>query len=274
MVKRIGFWDIVKILFLISVAIVMILPFYWVVISSFKSNSDIYGHPFSPPKSFSFDSFSRAWNNALIGHSMANSLLYSSIAVLLVVVFSAMVGYVLTILRPSRMLSLYFSIGLLVPIHAMIIPLNYIFRFFHMVNSIPGIIVAYTVSNISLSVFLFVAVMRNIPRELLDASKIDGCSNRQVFWSVVLPLSRSGVATVGTFAFINCWNDLLLGLVLLTKRNLETVNVAVSNLKASFSDDYSVLAAGITCMIVPSVIIYFIFQEQIISGMTSGAVKG
>ncbi len=252
----------------------MLIPFYWVIISSFKSNNDIYGHPFLLPRAFSFCSFSKAWNNALIGQSMANSLLYSSISVVMIIILSAMVAYVLVHVHPNKSLSLYFSFGLLIPIHAMIIPLNVLYRFMHIVNTRLGLIIAYTVSNLSLSIFLFVAVMIEIPKDLLNAATIDGCDSYQIFWKIVLPLSRPGVATVGTFAFINCWNDLLLGMVFMTKKELETVNVAVSNLKASFSDDYSVLAAGMTCMIIPSIVVYILFQDQIIKGMTSGAIKG
>jgi raffinose/stachyose/melibiose transport system permease protein len=264
----------IKIFFLTFVALTMILPFYWVFMSSFKNNIDIFGKPFSLPKSISFENYFQAWYNARIGFSMLNSLFYSGISIAIIVIISAMVSYVLVHVRPNRILYAYFSFGLLIPIHAVIIPLNVILRQMYFANTRAGLVIAYIVSNLSFSIFLLTAVMRSIPKDLIDASSIDGCTGNQVFINIILPLSKAGIASIGTFAFINCWNDLLLGMVLANSRNLQTINVAVTNLRASFSDSYSVLAAGITCMYIPSVIIYTIFQEQIMKGMISGAIKG
>lgn len=274
MVKKKSWLSIIKSIILLFIAGSMLVPFYWVVISSFKSNSDIFGHPFRLPTSLSFDSFTKAWINASIGGSMLNSLLYSTVSIIFIMLFSAMVAYILTHVRPNKYLNTYFAFGLLIPIHAVIIPLNIVLRSINVDNTRIGLVIAYVVSNLPLSIFLLIANMRSIPKDLVNAATIDGCNGYQTFWRVILPLSTSGLATVATFAFINCWNDLLLGMVLVTKRELQTVNVAVSNLRASFSDNYNILTAGITCMFVPSVIVYFLFQEQVIKGMTSGAIKG
>jgi raffinose/stachyose/melibiose transport system permease protein len=264
----------IKLVFLVLVAFTMLFPFYWVTISSFKSNNDIFGNPLGLPTSLSLDAVATAWNNARMGFSMLNSLFYCSASIVLIMLLSAMVSFVLAQVRPNKALYAYFSFGLLIPIHAMIIPLNVILNQLHLGHTRWGLIIAYVVLQLSLSVFLLTATMRSIPREMTDASIIDGCSGGQVFWRIILPLSRAGLATVGTLAFINSWNDLLLGMIIAPTRALQTINVAVSNLRVSFSDNYNVLAAGITCMFIPSVIIYSLFQKQIIKGLVSGAVKG
>jgi raffinose/stachyose/melibiose transport system permease protein len=265
---------VIKVAFMGVVALTMLFPFYWVTISSFKSNNDIFGHPLGFPTTFSFSAVVTAWNNARLGASMLNSLFYAASAIILIMLLSAMVSFILAQVRPNKALYAYFSFGLLIPIHAMIIPLNVVLNQLHLGHTRAGLVIAYVVLQLSLSVFLLTATMRSIPREMTDASIIDGCSGSQVFWRIILPLSRAGLATVGTLAFINCWNDLLLGMIIAPTRALQTVNVAVSNLRVSFSDNNNVLAAGITCMFIPSVIIYTLFQKQIIKGLVSGAVKG
>lgn len=264
----------IKLVFLTLIAVSMIFPFYWVVVSSFKSNNDIFSNPLSLPRSFSMDAIVTAWTNAQMAMSMLNSLFYCAAAIVAIMLFSAMVAFVLSLARPSKILYAYFSFGLLIPIHAVIIPLNIILNQVGLGRTRLGLVIAYVVLQLSLSVIMMTATMRSIPRELTDASIIDGCSSNQIFWHVAVPMSKAGLATVGTLAFISCWNDLLLGMIIAPMRELQTINVAVSNLRVSFSDSFNVLAAGITCMFIPSVIIYTLFQKQIIRGLVSGAVKG
>jgi raffinose/stachyose/melibiose transport system permease protein len=272
--RRQTLYTTLKVIFLCLVAVSMLFPFYWVTISSFKSNNDIFGRPLGLPTSFSLSAVTTAWNNARMGFSMLNSLFYCTVSIVLVMLLSAMVSFILAQVRPNKALYAYFSFGLLIPIHAVIIPLNVILNQLHLGHTRWGLIIAYIVLQLSLSIFLLTATMRSIPREMTDASIIDGCTGSQVFWRIIMPLSKAGLATVGTLAFINCWNDLLLGMIIAPTRELQTINVAVSNLRVSFSDSYNVLAAGITCMFIPSVIIYTLFQKQIIKGLVSGAVKG
>jgi raffinose/stachyose/melibiose transport system permease protein len=263
-----------KIAFLSLVALSMVFPFYWIVMSSFKSNNDIFANPLGLPSSFDFGAFTTAWNNARMGMSMLNSLFYCGASIVLLIIFASMMSFVLALVRKSRAIVLYFSFGLLIPIHAVIIPLNITLNQIGLGRTRAGLIIAYFVLQLSFSIILLTATMRSTPAELIDASVMDGCTLNQVFWNVAIPMSKAGIATIGTLAFISCWNDLLLGMVIAPTRELQTVNIAVSNLRVSFSDSYNVLAAGITCMFVPSVIVYSLFQKQIIRGLVSGAIKG
>jgi|GEM_PF-1482361 len=264
----------IKMIFLILVALSMIFPFYWIVMASFKSNNDIFANPLGLPTSFRLDAFATAWNNARMGMSMLNSLIYCGASIAILIIVSSMVSFVMALVRRSKAMLLYFSFGLLIPIHAVIIPLNITLNQIGLGRTRAGLIIAYFVLQLSFSIILLTATMRSTPKELIDASVMDGCTVNQVFWHVALPMSKAGIATVGTLAFISCWNDLLLGMVIAPTRELQTVNIAVSNLRVSFSDSYNVLAAGITCMFVPSVIVYSLFQKQIIRGLVSGAIKG
>jgi raffinose/stachyose/melibiose transport system permease protein len=265
---------IVKVLFLSVLAISMLLPFYWVLISSFKSNSAIFGRPFDLPTTLDFGSFSQAFRSANIPLALINSLIYCICAIFLALLFSAMVSYVIAKIRKSKFLYMYFSFGILIPIHAIIIPLNVILNTLHIGNTRIGLILVFVVANISLSVFILTAAMRNIPDELLQAAAIDGCHGAQTFFRIALPVCKPALATAGTLAFVGCWNDFLLSLIVANNPAIRTINLAVYNLRSTFTDDYSILCAGMTTMIIPAVIVYTIFQEQIIKGMVSGAVKG
>ena len=263
-----------KVFLLVILSLSMLLPFYWVLVSSFKSNADIFGQPFMLPATYSFSAFTQAFRSANIPLAMANSLFYSFVSISIVILIASMASYVLAKIRPNKFLYIYFLFGLLIPIHAMIIPLNVTLNNLGLGNSRMGLVMAFVVANISLSVFILTASMRNLPDELLQAAQIDGCQGAQVFFKIVLPVSKAALATVGTLAFVNCWNDFLLSMIIATKPAIRPLNLAVYNLRSAFSSDYNVLTAGMTTMIIPAIIIYTLFQEQIIRGMVSGAVKG
>ena len=263
-----------KLLILAFFAFTTLVPFFWVLMSSFKTNSEIYGQPFSLPYAYQLDAFRQAWKGGGLAAALLNSLGYCACAVMLVLALSAMTAYRFAKIRPSKALYAFFSFGLLIPLHAVLIPLNVIYTQMGMVNTRAALIIAYAVSNLSMSIFILTAFMRNLPDELLQAAEIDGCSGFQAFMKVAVPLSKPALATAGMLAFVNCWNDLLLGMTICSKAKLHTISLAVFNLRASFSDDYNVLTAGITIMIIPAVLIYTLFQEQVIQGMTAGAIKG
>ncbi len=264
----------VKLIILGMFAATTLVPFFWVLMSSFKTNSEIYGQPFSLPHHYQIDAFLQAWQGGGLSRSLSNSLFYCAASVVLVLLLSSTTSYRFAKIRPNKALYAFFSFGLLIPLHAVLIPLNVIYSRLGMGNTRSALIIAYAVSNLSMSIFILTAFMRNLPDELLQAAEIDGCSGLQAFVRVAFPLSKPALATAGMLAFVNCWNDLLLGMTICSKENLRTISLAVYNLRASFSDDYNVLTAGITIMIVPAVVIYTLFQEQVIQGMTAGALKG
>jgi ABC-type glycerol-3-phosphate transport system permease component len=162
----------------------------------------------------------------------------------------------------------------MVPMQALIIPLNIVLNNFGILNTRAGLIAAFVTSNISFSIFIISAFMRGIPHELEEAASLDGCTRAQTFFWIIVPISKAALATAGTFVFINCWNDLLLSMTILQSSNLLTLNLAVYNLHGEFVTDFGEVTAGIVMLIIPAMIMYLIFQEQIIKGITSGAVKG
>ena len=263
-----------KLLIMVLFAATTIVPFYWVVVSSFKSNADIFGRPFAPPTVFLPDAFLQAWTSIDLARTFTNSMIYCLISIFLILLLGSMASYSLAKISPNKKLYAYFSFGILIPIHAVIIPLNILFNLLELGNGRTGLIIAFVVANLSLTIYIKTASIRTQPDELLQAGEIDGCGRVGSFFHIVLPVSKAALATAGTLAFVNCWNDFLLSLTITTTREIQTLNLAVFNLRSTYAKDYNILTAGITTMVVPAVIVYSVFQEQIIRGMVSGAVKG
>ena len=116
--------------------------------------------------------------------------------------------------------------------------------------------------------------MESIPKELEEAAKIDGCNRVQIFWKIILPISKSGLATVATFVLINSWNDLFLSLLIISKQSLITLNQVCYNMKAQYVADYGLISAAIIILVLPVIVLFVVFQKQVIKGMTAGSVKG
>ena len=266
----------IKLVCLSLFALTTLFPFYWVILSSFKSMSDIYGKPltWAPIAEFEFDNYSKAWYGAFIGNSLVNSIVYTLSAVAIILVTTSMVSYVISKSRYGKYMYRFFSFGIMVPLHTVIIPLNILFRRIGMGNKPIGLILAFVVSNLSFCIFIITAFMRHFPREIEEAAIIDGCNKVSLFVRIVVPICRSALATAGTLAFINCWNDLLLSMTIISKPTLNTLNYSVYNLKGQYVTDYGIITAGVVILIIPVMTAYIAFQEQIIKGMTSGAIKG
>ncbi|MBF1000587.1 MAG: carbohydrate ABC transporter permease [Lachnospiraceae bacterium] len=270
---NLGYWSPLKYLVLIFAAGLCLIPFIWVALSSVKEDGEIYSNSFGLPQVWVWKNYSDAWKGAQVALSFMNSIAYSFVAVGTLILISSMAAYILARVWKSQRMYNFFALGIMIPVHAIIIPLLMIYRRLGMVNTRPGITVAYIVSELSFSIFILVAFMQTLPRELEEAAQIDGSSRSGTFFKIILPISKPGVATIGVFAFVNSWNDLLLALVLTSSPELKTLNLACFNLRGMYVQHYGLITAGLMIMIIPVIVIYIAFQEQMVKGMTAGAVK-
>ncbi|RXZ82327.1 carbohydrate ABC transporter permease [Paenibacillaceae bacterium] len=255
-------------------ALLSVYPFLWVLLTSFKNNDELYRSPFSLPKVWRFENYLEAWSGANIGTYFSNSIVVSLGAVIALILICAMASYAVTRVKPSAAMLAYFTVGIMIPIHALIMPTVIMFREVSLVNSLWGLFLVYIAANISISIFILSGFMRGIPKELEEAAMIDGSTRTGAFFKIILPISKPGLATIATLAFLNIWNDYLYGLVLISNPKLKTLTMGISDLKGTYATQYGLLCAGFMLAIIPVMVMYFIFQEQIIKGMTAGAVKG
>ncbi len=255
-------------------ALSTLFPFYWVLVSSLKDKHQIYANPFGLPANWHWGNYADIWQTAHLSRYFWNSLFISACAVAIMLMIGAMAAYVLARREKSDWLYAYFTLGIMIPVHAILIPSFVLLKQLHLLNSHFGLILIYVVSNLSLCVFILHGFLRGIPRELEEAAAIDGYGRVRTFVSIVLPLAKPGLATVGTLGFLNCWNEYLFAYVLIGSEPSKTLTQGVMALTGQYSTDYALVCAGLVVSMLPLWLVYMLFQEQIVKGMTAGAVKG
>lgn len=265
---------IVRYIVLVFFAVVDFYPFFWVLMSSFKDNIAILADPLALPVSFDFSSYLRAWRDVKIGVNFLNSVIYSVSGVLLILLLSSMTAFVLTRVWQSKLMYGYFTLGIMIPMHAVLIPTFIIMKSLDIYNTRQGFIILITASNLSLAVFILTSFMQSIPVELDEAAYMDGCGYFKMFCKIALPMARPGLATVGTLALLNCWNEYLFAYIMLANEKIKTITQGIFALRGRYGTDYATLCAGLMIAIIPMMLFFVAFQEQVIGGMTAGAVKG
>ena len=272
--KKFKISSIFKYIVLAVFAVIDFYPFFWVLMSSFKDNIDITAAPLALPKTISFSSYIGAWTDVKIGVNFLNSVIYYVCGVFLIVLLSSMVAFVITRVLPSKLLYGYFTLGIMIPIHAILIPTFIIMKNLSIYNTRQGFIILITASNLSLAIFILTSFMQNIPIELDEAAYIDGCGYFKMFYKIAFPLAKPGLATIGTLTLLNCWNEYLFAYIMLANEKIKTITQGIFALKGRYYTDYATLCAGLMIAIIPMMAFFVIFQEQVIGGMTAGAVKG
>ncbi len=266
---------IIKYIVLLFFAAVAIFPFYWAIISSMKTNDELYANPLSLPAVFSFDNYAAAWELAKIGPYFINTMFVSLSAVALVLLLAAMAAYIMSrVLKKSTPLYIFFSIGLMIPAHTIIVPLFTIFHNIGLTNNFIGLILAFAAMQLALAIFILYAFMRDLPIALEEAAFIDGCSRIETFFRVILPLTLPGMATVGILSFLYFWNEFLIPLVLMTKSEVKMLSQGIQALNGQYVTDVGIMFAGVVIVCIPVIIAFIIFQDQVVKGMVAGAVKG
>ena len=262
---------------IIFFALYTLFPLVWLVASSLKTNYEfLAGSPFSLPKIPQWQKYVNALSVAGLGRMLLNSVIVGIIATAANVIIASMSAYCLSRFRFNGRERLYtlFTAGILVPLNALMVPYFVIINKLGLYNTYGGMILLYCAIGIPMSTFLIRGLMDSIPMELEEAAYIDGCGFYGRFFHIILPLSRTGIVTAATFEFLTCWNEFVFANLIVSSEKLRTIQVGIRYFTNQFSTDYVSMYAAIMISIIPSILGYVLFQEQIISGMTSGAVKG
>ena len=211
-----------------------------------------------------------------LGRMLLNSVFVGLAATAVNVVIASMGAYCISRFRFSGRENIFtlFTAGILVPLNALMVPYFIIINKLGLYNTYGGMILLYCAIGIPMSTFLIRGLMDSIPMELEEAAYIDGCGFFGRFFHIILPLSRTGIVTAATFEFLTCWNEFVFANLIVSSEKLRTIQVGIRYFTNQFSTDYVSMYAAIVISIVPSILGYILFQEQIIAGMTSGAVKG
>jgi multiple sugar transport system permease protein len=258
-------------------ALMVLIPVYYVLISSFKSNSEIYNQPLSLPQTWTFEKFQVVQERVNIIKAIGISLgiIVGAEAINLVLAFLAAYAIARIPSPFARPLEMIFAAGFLIPIFAVLVPTYLLAVKVGLLNNPLALVFFLSSSRLPLAVIILAARLREIPREIEESAEIDGASRLRIIFDIVFPMAISGVITVLIINFLSFWNEYLFAWILLSGNPaIRTVQMAVPLLRGEKNIDYGLVAAAVTMSLIPIALIFIFFQERIVAGSTSGAVKG
>lgn len=263
-------------IFLVLVAVLYIAPLLWVFMVSFKTNAEIFTSPFALPESFYLDNFTFAWTAGKLGVATLNSFIVCTVTLLLSMLIGSMAAFAIGRLRfkLSKFCMTFFLLGMMIPVHCVMIPLFTRFARMGLSNSLAGLILPYLTFALPTTIFIMTGFFQSMPNELIESACIDGSSIYGIFFKIALPLSRTGLFVTGLMTFVANWNELLLAMVFISDDTKKTLPVSLSKFVGPYNTNYSQMFAAIIIAIIPTIIVYCIFSNQIVDGLTAGAVKG
>jgi raffinose/stachyose/melibiose transport system permease protein len=252
------------------------IPLVWLLVSSFKTNLELQIKPFALPEVWQFANYANAMMISGLPRLFLNSIVVSTISTGLTMIVTSMAGFVFSRERfPFRqgLLNLILA-GVLVPIIALMAPYFRLTNALGIYDSLWALIFTYAAINIPISTFLLYGFMRTLPRELEEAAIMDGTGFVGRYWRIILPLTKPGMVTAGTFVFLFSWNEFIYAMLLTSRPAVRTLQLGIRFFTSQFFTDYTSMFAAIVLTMLPTIFIYIILHEQIIKGMTSGALKG
>lgn len=257
-------------------AIVNVYPIVWMAINSFKSEDEFATNQFGLPDIFVFENYVNAWNIANLGVLFKNSLFICITATIITVLIGALASYFLARFnfKMSKWILSFFIFGLLIPIHATLVPMFILMRNLGLLDTPITLLFPYIAFHLPITIFILTSFMKAFPKDIEESAIMDGAGIFRIFWSIILPMSRPALATVIILNFIYNWNEFSFALVLINDPELQTLPLGLANFAGQFTTNYGAQMAGLTMSLVPIVIFYLFLEKEIVQGMTSGAVKG
>ncbi|WP_312100410.1 carbohydrate ABC transporter permease [Lachnoclostridium sp.] len=276
MVKRLKFSNIIIYLLLSVFALLYVLPFLWMVSVSFKTNAEVFVNPFQLPKVFQWNNYYVAWNSGNLGVATLNSLIVCVITLIASMLIGSMAAFAIARMRwkLSRPAMTYFLIGMMIPVHCVLIPLFIQFSKLNLTNQLLGLILPYITFSLPMTIFIMTNFFKGMASELFEAACIDGCSIYRCFFHIALPLAKTGLFVTGLMTFVNNWNELLMAMVFISDVQKKTLPVTLTYFVGPYATNYVQMFAAIVIAIAPSILIYCCFSNQIVDGLTQGAIKG
>lgn len=259
-------------------AILVIGPFLWMIMTSFKTNQEILFSPWELPGSLQWGNFQKAWTDAHIGRYVLNSVIVIAMSLTGTLLVSSMAAYVIARFSfpGNRALFLLFMAGLMFPVFLGLVPLYFLMDDLHIKDTYIGLALVYIAYSLPFTIFFLVGFFRTLPSEVAEAAVVDGAGPYQVFFQIMLPMAKPGLIAMGIFNFLGQWNQYLLPLVLMQDdgKRMLSQGLGMLAIQQGYQSDYATLFAAMTITMVPTLIVYILFQRRLEGGLTAGALKG
>jgi raffinose/stachyose/melibiose transport system permease protein len=260
---------------LVLLATVFFFPMVWMVLSSFKSNSEIFSSPFALPTTIDLSRWAEAWEVGHLGQYALNSAIVTAVSVTAILLAGSAAAFAFSRyrFRGRGLLMALVALGLLLPLQSYFIAQSSLFTQLAITDTRLALMIPYAAMGLSLAIYLLKVYLDALPDELFEAARIDGAGDARVFRSLALPLLRPGLATVAIFAALAAWNEFLLALLYIQDDALKTIPTGLLAFSSRYVTDYSLLFSALSIVTIPMIVIYVVFNRQIVEGITAGSVK-
>ncbi|MBM6752048.1 carbohydrate ABC transporter permease [Mediterraneibacter glycyrrhizinilyticus] len=260
---------------LLVAAIIFAAPMLFTVVSSLKTKVEIFSEPFSLPDVIQWGNYVEAWTGANMSVYFLNSIIQAGATVIVLAITSSMAAYVLSRFdfKCNKFLMLFFTLGMMVPMHTVLVPVSYMISALGLKNNIPALIMIYTAFNLPFSIIVVTSFMKGVNKSLEEAALLDGASYFQIYKNVMLPMTVPAISTISIFNFLNAWNNILFPLLFINDKELKPIALGLLNFNGERGSDYGPLMAAIVITVAVPLILYLLFQEKVEGGLAAGAVK-
>lgn len=257
-------------------ALLLAIPIYYLLVSSLKSNQEIFTDPFGLPSEWIFTNYSQAWERAVLGQALVNSVIIAAAALVITLVLVVPASYGLARSRSKLAVAFerVFALGFLIPAFATLVPVLLLSIQLGLFQTREFLTLFLVATTLPLSVILLTQFMRTIPAELEESAMVDGLSRLRIMWSIYLPLSLPGIAMIIILNFLAYWNEFLFSLVLLGSRaESRTIQVALPTLIDQTKTEFGPLLAGTVITLIPVYVLYMFLNRRLEGALTAGAIK-
>lgn len=254
---------------------VFFLPLVWMIASSFKTNAQIFSHPFALPTQLDPQRWVQAWNDGNLGQYVTNSVIVSGVSVTAVLVIGSAAAFAFARMafRGRQVLMALLSLGLLLPVQSYFIAQSKVLNDLALTDTRWALIIPYTAMGLPLAVYLLTVFLAELPKEIFEAALLDGAGEVRMLVSLTLPLLRPGLAAVGVFTLLSTWNEFLLALLYISDDSLKTIPTGLLAFSSKYVTDYSMLFGALSIITLPLVVIYVVFNRQINASVAAGSLK-
>lgn len=268
-------WRTSAYIIMILFTVITVFPLLWLGYSSLKPNAEIVMHPLALPEAPSFNNYVRAWDMGRLGMALGNSLIYTCVATIgtVFLALAAAFGLAKFQFKSVKFFTWAFTVGLMLTVHAVIIPLFLLEVKTHLVNTRIGVILPYIAFDLPMSVLIALSFVRGIPDAIIESAEIDGAGYWQIFLKLIVPLSVPVIATMAILSFLQNWNEFMFVFIFTTKAALKSLPVAITQFAGRQNTEYGLQYASLVIGILPMILFYIFFHKQLVKGFGEGALK-
>ena len=262
---------------LVLFTIIQLYPLVWLLLFSLKDNIEIFGgNVIGLPHRFLWQNYNQALFSGKVGLYFLNSCIVTGATIIISGLLSAMASYAIARMKwkLSKVTLTVFLLGLMLPIHAALLPLFIILRDTHLLNTYWALIIPYVAFAMPMAIFVFTGFLQMVPRELEESACLDGCNIYQIFFKIVLPLIKPAVATVSIFTYLSAWNELMFAVTFISKQEFRTLTVGIMSLAGQYTTEWGPIGAGLVVATLPTIVVYSLMSDQVQKSLTTGALKG